>query len=391
MAGLYEYYIESMENPMEKPLPQIIRMYFSYNNTLDYKKKAFVYANVIRNKETDQKSYLSYRPAMEKFVVDQLLYGHINENLAYIYETFITKTLLNKRMAERLGKLIFTHQLTCQDASMKYAVVLHSQLDQEQRVALNHGRAKIQIYTEDYQIFLEDEKGNRYAASVPFEVSSILKPCVFREYCMELAPEAAGLLLNEVSRERKEKGITAQNVNDFVRLLEIEGIKEEYKRKLRQEILDFYYENPKEESLYDFLHEIDRNVFVEIDKFKLTELLISEGMSREAYALVSVYGPENVNLISMVNLCHRMILMREYEEDDMLLALCHYCFTHDKYDEIVLTYLLRFYDGPVESMKALWRAGKEFEADTFILEEKILILILFTRSGAEGTEEIFDS
>ena len=28
ITGLYEYYIESMEGPMEKPLPQIIRMYF---------------------------------------------------------------------------------------------------------------------------------------------------------------------------------------------------------------------------------------------------------------------------------------------------------------------------------------------------------------------------
>lgn len=69
----YEYYIESMEDPIEKPLPQIIRMYFSYNNTLDYRKKAFVYANVIRNKDKDPKAYQSYRPAMEKLWWTELM------------------------------------------------------------------------------------------------------------------------------------------------------------------------------------------------------------------------------------------------------------------------------------------------------------------------------
>lgn len=81
--GFTEYYIESMEDPIEKPLPQIIRQYFSYNNTLDYRKKAFVYANVIRNKDKDPKAYQSYRPAMEKFMVDELMLGHINDDLAF--------------------------------------------------------------------------------------------------------------------------------------------------------------------------------------------------------------------------------------------------------------------------------------------------------------------
>ena len=58
---------------------------------------------------------------------------------------------------------------------------------------------------------------------------------------------------------------------------------------------------------------------------------------------------------------------------------------------MILAYLLRYYDGPVERMKELWQAGKDFEADTFVLEEKILVMVMFTRSGAENTEEIFDS
>ncbi|MFQ9153444.1 MAG: hypothetical protein ACLR6B_20615 [Blautia sp.] len=31
-----------------------------------------------------------------------------------------------------------------------------------------------------------------------------------------------------------------------------------------------------------------------------------------------------------------MVLTMEYGEDEMLLALCHYCFVHEKYDEVIL-------------------------------------------------------
>lgn len=75
----------------------------------------------------------------------------------------------------------------------------------------------------------------------------------------------------------------------------------------------------------------------------------------------------------------------------MLLALCHYCFVHEKYDEVILAYLLRYYDGPVERMKELWQAGKVLRRTLLSWEEKILVMVMFTRSGAENTEEIFDS
>ena len=120
--------------------------------------------------------------------------------------------------------------------------------------------------------------------------------------------------------------------------------------------LDFYDQNPGEDSLYEFLHEIDLIPFAETDRCRLTELLISEGMSREAFSLAGIYGPEKLNLLSLVSLCHRMVLTMEYGEDEMLLALCHYCFVHEKYDEVILAYLLRYYKEPVESMKKLgWR------------------------------------
>ena len=75
----------------------------------------------------------------------------------------------------------------------------------------------------------------------------------------------------------------------------------------------------------------------------------------------------------------------------MLLSYCSQCFAFGKYDDNILTYLLMYYDGPIEEMKRLWNTGHQYELDTMILEEKILSLLLFTRTGTSGTEQIFAS
>ena len=248
-----------------------------------------------------------------------------------------------------------------EDPSIRYVLVYHEELKKEEKCPLKNGRANVQIYTENHRIFLEDENGNRYESSVPYTIKNMLTDIRFREYCLRLAPDSAGLLLNICSSEKPDR----ETVPKYAALLEMEEIRETYRKKLRQELLDFYCQNPGEESLYEFLHEINLTAFAKTDRYHLTELLISEGMSREAFSLAGIYGPEKVNLLSLVSLCHRMVLTMEYGEDEMLLALCHYCFVHEKYDEVILAYLLRYYDGPVERMKELWQAGKDFEADTF--------------------------
>lgn len=391
ITGLYEHYINTRKPELKKPLPQMVKMYFAYNNTLSYRKKAVLYANVIANRDEDARTFQSYRPIIEKFMVDQLAAGHMNRELALIYRTFLNPSVLTRRLAEHLAGVIFACEVRCECPNARYVVVTHRQLEPEQRAALVGKKAMVQLYTEDYQIFIEDDKGNRYSASLPYETERLMEDAGLLEICRNLAPECPEMLLYTCGMADREHPVKEENVKDFCRLLEIEDVREDYRAVIRQEILDYYYENPKSPSLYEFLHGIDRNVFVSTDKEKLLGLMISEGMSREAFNLVEIYGPERVDAGSLVRMCSRNVLSREYEEDEMLLAVCWHCFAHEKYDETVLSYLVKYYDGPVENMKRLWKAGKEFELDTYGLEEKILLVLEFMRCGAEGTEEIFDS
>ena len=180
LTGLYEYYIESLPEDWKKPLPQIIRIYFSYNNTLSHQKKASVYANVVRNKEADPHTYTSYVDGMEKFVLAQLSDGKFGRDILLLYQTFISdkmaeEQLLTKRMADNLVKAVFTAEVTCKEPGARTVIVRHKDLEKEQKVSLQDGRAYVQLYTKDYQIFIGDENGRRYAAAMPFETRMLME------------------------------------------------------------------------------------------------------------------------------------------------------------------------------------------------------------------------
>lgn len=392
LTGLYEYYVESMGKERGGLLPQMIRMYFSYDNTtLNYEKKAVLYANIIENRKKDVRSYDSYRPAIEKFMVDQLMTGHISRELACIYQTFLSKNMLNRRMAGNLARSLFTCEIRCESEIASGVAVVHRQLEGIQHVSLTGHTAEVQIYTDDAWIFVIDRKGKWHIGTIPYTVTRLLDSEEMFDVCRELTPDSPGFLLHFCSEAQRKKQICGKHMRDFCGLLEYEDVRKGYKQQIRQDILDYFYENPKDDMLFEYLHVMDLDELIAADKKKTIELMVSEGMCQEAFALVSKYGPEGIGLGALVRLCSRSILEREREENEMLLYLCEYCFRQGKYDETVLSYLLSGYDGPIENMKKLWKAGKKFELDTFLLEEKILIMLLFMRQGLDGTGEIFES
>lgn len=60
LTRLYEYYAETMDCSYQRELPRTLKMYFSYNNTLGSQKRAYIYANIVQNKEKDVLDYENY-------------------------------------------------------------------------------------------------------------------------------------------------------------------------------------------------------------------------------------------------------------------------------------------------------------------------------------------
>lgn len=391
ITGLYEYYVQTMEEPGDKLLPQSVRMYFIYHNTLDYVKKAAIYANIIRNRTRDPKTYEDYRKSCELFMEEQLLAGRINRDLALIYQVMLTRMVMDKAMAEGLSKVIFTWEIICENPKMKHVIVVHEQFRQEQRVMLSGGRACVKIYSPYCSILLEDGDGRRYGGEELYKKERLLNRPVFEEYLREFLEASTGLIISDCCSQTREIVITSENVKQFVILLGMEEIKESYKKKLEKKLTEFYGSHPDAEYLYEFLELADDSRLAARYKRELAELLVREGMCGRAYELVCRYGTEQVSARTLVRICSYQTEKQEYGEDGLLTAVCAQCFFRGVYEEGMLKYLLQYYEGPIESMKKLWRAGKGFELEAFGLEERILTLILFERQGLADTEEIFEA
>ncbi|MDO4522012.1 MAG: DUF5717 family protein [Eubacteriales bacterium] len=406
LTGLYEYYIETIPNLGDRMLPESVRRYFGYHNTMDYVRKAAVYANIIRNRSRDAQTWQLYRYEMERFMEEQLAACRINHDLALIYETLLTKEMLSDQLIEGLSKLMFVGEVSCSLPHMRHVVVIHEQLRQEQRVPLAEGRAYVHLYSPNCSILLEDEEGRRFADPSLYRYERLLTRPLFEEYCRERPEHAAGFILHDCCSEGTEVGITQENARRFVLLCGLPEIRESYRRKLERLLLEYYYEHPQTEALEEFLNGLQEETLVGTHRKELIELLAGAGLAGRALALIYAYGAEHVRPGVLVQIASREVQEQEFERSDQLLALCEQCFAQHVYDENILRYLIQYFEGSLMQMKELWRAARGFDLQTYSLEERILTLLLYLGGhacvkvsgdgtvqsyGMEDTEAIFVS
>ena len=124
-----------------------------------------------------------------------------------------------------------------------------------------------------------------------------------------------------------------------------------------------------------------------VDRKTLLEILIQRGLFPQAMSVVEAFGFEGVEERALLKLVSRMIIRCDCAEDEELIALSSYVYRQGIYDEVILTYLMKFRFGPVDELLDIWKSACGFEMDTYNLEERILSLLMFTGDyRMEGAE-----
>ncbi len=391
LTGLYEYYMETMDSLDMDAMPQVIRMYFAYDTALDYRRRAAIYRRIVENREEDPQTYRNYRTAMEKFTADQLETARISDDLAVLYRTFLRRSSLTRASAEKLAKLLFSYEVTCDLPEARQVVVHSARFRREQAWILADGKACIQIFDPDSALVLEDTHGRRFLAADLCGVRRMFEDEEMLSWCVQLCPDFPGLLLYLCLRCMEAGPVQKKTLSYFVVACETEAFSDAFRDVMRKQVMDYYVNHLRDESLPEFLEHIPYLAYVKVDKASLITLLAEEGKCADAFTILDAYGTEGIALLQLVRICSRMVLELEFEENPMLLSLCRYCFDRGKYDDKLLRYLLLYYEGSVRDMKQVWLAAVRFDLDTMLLEEKIITMILFTRSGTQGSEAVFES
>lgn len=391
ITELYEYYMYSISENYQGPIAQPVLLYFIYNSNLSDRKKAFLYANIIRNKDKNEPIYRSYYKRMEIFAVNMLEGHFISSDLAVLYKEFMCRSTLSGELSGHLPNVIYRNELICNNPGIASVIVTHQEMCAEEVCTFVNGKAQINIYTDNVEIFLIDSFGNRFVETVEYSVTPYLNSEEYESICMEKSNHPM-LLLHLFDRCQRLRIMNPNSIALRKKVISLEGLTKESLNSCCQTLIEYYYENYDDELLEHYLNLIDLHQVRSSERSKYIESMVVRAFFEKSMEALETFGLEGIGVNRLVKLCSGWMLKEEAEKrHDFMLHLCYYVFCHRKYDEAILNYLVKFYHGTTREMFSLWKAAKEFEIATQVLEERLITQMLFSESYIEDSFLVFNS
>jgi hypothetical protein len=240
-------------------------------------------------------------------------------------------------------------------------------------------------------ILFEDEKGRRFAGSVQCRMEALMDAAQYEEKCMALAPNELSYIVSHFDTRQSYLTFVPGDKRFFRRILFADDLSPEYQAEIVPEIVRFYQTGEYDETLKEYLDVTDFSHMPEETRKFLMELLVQNHKYEKAYEMLYDFGIDQVSPSAKVALVSYQIHKIDGEEDEFLTLLAAQAFRDGKYNDELLTYLSRYYNGPTADMRDLWRTAKEFGVETMELEERILVQMLYAENMLPESAAIFAS
>lgn len=389
ITRLYEYYMMSVPLNNEQRIPKIVLMYFAFDSNLDSLHNAFLYAYVYRNRGEYPELYESYKEQIERFVVFQILKEKNNEWLAYLYKNLITPVMVTEETAKGMATVLFIHKLTLQRRDIYKVILVYEKERREVTYAVTGTEMYLPIYGNDCRLILEDGRGNRYCREEEYTLERLLIP---DKLSAMVAPYVEGevhfdLWLCENGKDLA--GITENNEAAMRRVASSELILEDIQKEIRGRLLHYFYDNDKMRELDAYLAQLKPEELAGRDFAQAVRFMVTRGMYEKAYEWICLRGGEGIEAKLIVRLCSRLLAQDGMTEDEAMTSLAYMAFWAGKYDENILVYLCKFFNGTIKEMRDIWKAAEAFGVDTYELGERILIQMLYTGAYIGEKNSIF--
>ncbi|MGN1164983.1 MAG: DUF5717 family protein [Lachnospiraceae bacterium] len=319
IAQLYEYYMITLDtDSVRGPLPKSIFLYFMHGNSLDYKKAAFLYANLLTYEVGGEDMYLNYREQMVTFTWEQLLKRHITEHLRVLYKRFCVKEEMNDERMEAMRDICYAYSVSTKVPDMNYVLVIEKDGSVRQRVPYEHDSTTvICLYDKESRIVWESVSGRYYTDSIPYETKRLFyEPRfldMYKKYEEDEGKWQEGSKKEELTFENiRQKGIDAfeeQDVfslctrqvretdyeeDEFLTYLCFEMFKRQQYDKITLMYLANYYCGATDDmrKLWDVLKEYDVPAY-KVGERIITQMVFSEDLFCEEKIFEDYYLSDN--------------------------------------------------------------------------------------------------
>lgn len=392
ITNLYEYFLYSLSTEYSKPLPQIILMYFQYNSNNLYEKQAILFDNVIRYKEQNPSIYENYYRTIERYALDEIKAGHISPALVNIYREFLEEAYITPEISNNLIKILTTFEISCSDNNIREVNIRHKEYDHEYSVPLTNGKALVNIFTENPAISFTDINGNRYVKTVQYRIVEMFQNIDdFIKMAYELSQDNVGVVLRLIEQYMQYRNINSHTIDVLKSALLMDKINTYFKSRIMNEIIEYYADNFDGDELDEYLWSLNEMPMDMNTRTRIIELMITRGLYEQAYKMIEKYGCGNIDSRKTMRLITRMIKRINFEENKTLVNLGIKSFRKGKYDETILEYLSRYYNGTTKELLSIWKAAGDFDFESRVLEEKVIVQMLFTRTYVYDLGKVFES
>lgn len=388
LTGLYESYLITMDDRQISPVPKIIKMYFSYDNKLPYRKLAVLYNNIIAAKETEPEVYHKYRKAMGRFAMDQVQLRHIDDNLAVLYEDMLELGFINEELSAAFSDIIYTHKLIVFDKRIVRAIIYQNEMKEPQIVPVTDQCAYFELFSNDYVILFEDSRGYRYVKSISYRLQRLMDAEKYLDRCISLSPDRPQYIVSHFKNVRDYSDFTKDDLKLFKPVFYSESFSDSYKAVMGYRILKYCQLHDYEDYVRPFLQSINFDTLQKDARKYLIDMLVSNRLYEKAYDMAMEYGIDMLAAASKVVLCENALKV-QHVDDDFMVQLAISAFKTGKYSDLVLKYLCENYTGPTDELINLWHAADKFSISSMKLDERILEQGIYTQIEPEKISDIF--
>jgi hypothetical protein len=391
ITELYEYYMYTASDSMQERLAQPVLLYFIYNSSISDGKKAFLYANIIKYKADNEPVYRSYYKKMEIFALKMLESHQINRNLAVLYRELFNDPVPDKEAYVHLPYVLYRQELICNNPNMVNVTVLHKEFGTEETAALIGGRAQLNIYMDNAVIVFTDSYGNRFTETVEYSVSPYLNSEDYENECIKYS-EHPMLLLHLFDRCQRLRILSGDAIELRKKVLLIDGLSKVYMAYCYQTLIEYYYDNYNDELLEQYLTQLDLSQLRSGDRIRFIEFMLIRSFYEKTIEALESYGFEGIPISRLVKLCSGWVQTPGVgDKQEFMTGLCYYVFSQGKYDETILRYLVKHYNGATREMFRLWQAAGNFELECHSLAERLITQMLFAESYIEDSFLVFEA
>jgi len=232
ITRLYDFYLLSCDLEITDLLPRSIYLYFAYRCELGYVPCAFLYANVLCNKEEIPDIFKTYEAAIENFVKKQIMLSHVNENLAYLYKYFVNEAMVDSAFAKRLFYLLFMHRIYEIPKEIRYLIVIQEDFKEEKKIPVFDGEAYVPVYGEDYAILFEKADLSRTVVSSTYKEKKLFEVERLLPFIAPFLDEVREYSYYFCERNTELALLTEQERNHFEKVYRDKGYHKEYRKRI---------------------------------------------------------------------------------------------------------------------------------------------------------------